>query len=58
MWENRRAKAVWAWEIGWKGGVWRECVKDDMDELGLHPEWAVFRDMLRGLISGKTSDPS
>ena len=49
---------MWAWEIGWKGGVWRECVKDDMDELGLHPEWAVFRDMLRGLISGKTSDPS
>ena len=19
----------------------RECVKDDMDELGLHPEWAI-----------------
>ena len=38
--------------------TWRECVKDDMDELGLHSEWVVFRDMWRGLISGKTSDPS
>ena len=23
--------------------TWRECVKEDTDELGLHPEWAVFR---------------
>ena len=38
--------------------TWRECVKDDMDELGLHSEWDVFRDMWRSLISGKTSDPS
>ena len=38
--------------------TWRECVKDDTDELGLHPEWAVFRDMRRGLISGQTSNPS
>ena len=37
--------------------TWRECVKDDMDELGLHPEWAVYSDM-RGFISGQTSDPS
>ena len=29
-----------------------------MDELGLHSEWVVFRDMWRSLISGKTSDPS
>ena len=36
---------------------WRECVKGDTDKLGLHPEWAVFRDMWRGLISGKTSNP-
>ena len=34
-----------------------ECVKDDMDELGLHSEWVVFKDMWRYLISGKTSDP-
>ena len=33
--------------------TWRECVKDDMDELGLHSEWVVFRDKWRGLISGK-----
>ena len=32
--------------------AWRECVKKDTDELGLHPEWAVFRDVWRGLISG------
>ena len=38
--------------------TWKECVKDDMDELGLQPEWAVFRDMWRGFISGQTSDPS
>ena len=38
--------------------TWRECVKDDMDELGLHPEWAVFTDMWRSLISGKMSNPS
>ena len=38
--------------------TWRECVKDDMEELGLHPEWVVFRDMWRDLISGKTPDPS
>ena len=25
--------------------TWYECVKDDMKVLGLHPEWAVFRDM-------------
>ena len=38
--------------------TWRECVKDDTVKLGLHPEWAVFGDMWRGLISGKTSNPS
>ena len=38
--------------------TWRKCVKDDTDMLGLHPEWAVFRDVWRGLISGQTSNPS
>ena len=38
--------------------TWRECLKDDTDELGLHPEWAVIRDMWRGIISGITSKPS
>ena len=38
--------------------TWRDCVRDDMEELGLHPEWVVFRDVWRDLISGKTSDPS
>ena len=33
-------------------------IKDETDELGLHPEWAVFRDMWKGLVSGKTSNPS
>ena len=38
--------------------TWYECVKDDMKALGLHPEWAVFRDMWRGFISGGMSNPS
>ena len=38
--------------------TWRECVEKDMDELGLHSEWVVFRDVWRDLISGKTSNPS
>ena len=29
-------------------------MKDDMDELGLHCEWVVFRDVWRSLISGKS----
>ena len=37
---------------------WYECVKDDMKVLGLHPEWAVFRDKWRGFISGGMSNPS
>ena len=32
--------------------TWRECVKEDTNELGLNHEWAVFRDVWRGLISG------
>ena len=38
--------------------TWYECMKDDMKALGLHPEWAVFRDMWRGFISGGTSNSS
>ena len=38
--------------------TWRGCVKDDMEELGLEPEWAVFCDMWRGFISGQTSNLS
>ena len=30
--------------------TWEQCVRDDMKLLGLHPEWAVFRDMWRDLI--------
>ena len=33
--------------------TWDQCVRDDMKLLGLHPEWAVFRDMWRDLIWGK-----
>ena len=38
--------------------TWRECVKDDMDDLGLHSEWVVFSFFWKSLISGKMSDPS
>ena len=31
---------------------------DGMRALGLHREWAVFRDMWRGFISGGSSNPS
>ena len=37
--------------------TWYECLKKDMKVLGLHAEWAVFRDMWRGFISGETSNP-
>ena len=42
---------------GRKRKTWYECV-DDMKALGLHPKWAVFGDMWRGFISGRTSNPS
>ena len=39
--------------------AWRECVKDDMDELGLHSEcMGRLSVQWRSLISGKTSNPS
>ena len=38
---------------GWSRKTWEQCVRDDMKLLGLHPEWAVFRDMWRDLIWGK-----
>ena len=33
--------------------TWEQCVRDDMKLLGLHSEWAIFRDMWRDLIWGK-----
>ena len=33
--------------------TWEQCVRDDMKLLGLHPEWAIFKDMWRDLIWGK-----
>ena len=51
----------WRWQgrdvKGGKGKLVYECVEDDMKVFGLHPEWAVFRDMWRGLI-WETSNPS
>ena len=38
--------------------TWYKCVEVDMERLGLHPEWAMFGDMWRGFISGRTSNPS
>ena len=47
----------WWWrgrEVGGRSRkTWEQCVRDDMKLLGLHPEWAVFRDMWRDLIWGK-----
>ena len=33
--------------------AWEQCVKDDMKLLGLHSEWAIFKDMWRDLTWGK-----
>ena len=33
--------------------TWEQCVWDEMKLLGLHSEWAIFRDMWRDLIWGK-----
>ena len=33
--------------------TWEQCVRDDMKLLGLHPEWAIFKDMWRDLIWGE-----
>ena len=36
----------------------RKCVNDDIEELGLQPEWVVFRGLWGGFISGQTFNPS
>ena len=43
------------WWMGRDGNrkTWEQCVKDDMKLLGLHSEWAIYRDMWRDLIWGK-----
>ena len=33
--------------------TWEQCVRDDMKLLGLHSEWAIFKDMWRDFIWGK-----
>ena len=38
--------------------TWGECVKDDMELLGLQLVWAIFRDVWRDLIHGQTLTPS
>ena len=30
--------------------TWKECWDNEMKGLGLHSEWAVFRDMWRDII--------
>jgi len=47
---GRQPVGMWRWwgrSMSGSRKTWRECVKDDMDELGLHSEWVVFRDMWR-----------
>ena len=33
--------------------TWKECVDNDMEVLGLHPKWVVFRDVWREFIWAK-----
>ena len=58
--ERKIGLSAWLWErcVGRGRKAWRECIFDDMKLLGLHHEWAVFRDMWRGFISVQTSNPS
>ena len=30
--------------------TWNKCVEDDMEVLGLHPEWVIFMDTWRDFI--------
>ena len=53
----RKVEVVGARCKGRKRKTWKECVDKYIKVLGLHPEWAVFRDMWRGFISGRTSNP-
>ena len=44
----------WWWRgRGRSRKTWEQCMRDDMKLLGLHFEWAIFRDMWRDLIWGK-----
>ena len=41
----------WRWRCkGRNRKTWKECVEKNIKVLGLHPEWAVFRDVWRDLI--------
>ena len=44
----------WRWQgrdlWGGKGRLGKKYVDDDMKVLGLHPEWAVFRDVWRDFL--------
>ena len=37
--------------------TWEQYVRDDMKLLGLHSEWAIFRDMWRDSDLGQTPNP-
>ena len=55
MWMIRcRPVERWRWQgqdvKGRNRKTWKECVDKDMKVLGLHPEWAVFRDVWRDFI--------
>ena len=46
----------WWWRRRGRGRsrkTWEQCVGDDMKLLGLHSEWAIFRDVWRDLIWGE-----
>ena len=46
----RRVEVAGARCKGWKRKTWTECVDDDMEVMGLHPEWAIFRVSWRNFI--------
>ena len=51
----RKVEVVGARCKGRKRKTWKECVYKDMKVFGLHPEWAVFRDVWRNFIWANVS---
>ena len=52
---NRHHRLHWRIRKTWTQSRkrWEQCVRDDVKLLGLHSEWAIFRDMWRDMIWGK-----
>ena len=50
VWACRKVEVAGVRCQGRNRKTWKECVDMDMKGLGLHPEWAVLREVWRDLI--------